>query len=313
MPHFNVKLLFEIPEEALHLNPQIDDHSELVQELAQRYLYLLKKKSVESEYETSTEQSENLNKVEAQRVVSSFPQITIEEVIEKVIKAHDCSDANQRQALQKSIETDLQHLDTNPDDEEEEDEVTLLKQEHVLLNSSEKKEQEAVSACDSSKSVLFPTNEDQSLPTLEDIITGMMQDTVVGEKRKIPHITELSVLLSKGMFPEGVFDDDDEKLDRLSKHFVVTFPTAKMQVLENVEENQCYQYFKNFTESCKTYVDFIRNDHNIDDSAEFIQKLDVQVDSELYVFTREIINFVSCKQNLGATAAEIKVLFCILL
>lgn len=321
IPHIDVKLLFEIPEEALRLNPQIEDHSELIKELAQRYLHLLKKKRVENDFETEnvkgyTEQLQKSEERTIQRTVPNDAEITIEKVIEKVIKAYDCSDVKQRQALQKSIEADLQNLDTNPDDDDEEEESS--NSEPLLSTAAGRfdREKNTLNAADSSKSTektsLFSTNENPFLPTLEEVMVGMMQSTVVGEKRKIPHITELSVLLSKGMFPEGTFDDDDERLDRLSKHFVMTFPTAKMHLLEDIEQNQFYEYFKNFAEDCIAVVDFIRNDHIVDNicsSEELIQEeLEQRNNSqELLRWTRNIINFIDSKKDLGATIQEIKV------
>lgn len=317
VPHFEVKLLFEIPEEALRLNPQIEDHSELIKELAQRYLHLLKKKRVENDFEMEnvkryTEQLQKTEERTVQRTVENDAEITIEKVIEKVIKAYDCNDVKQRQALQKSIEADLQNLDTNPDEDEEDEEA--VKSEQFLSTASGRCDREKTADGPIPAAALFATSENQFLPTLEEVMVGMMQSTVSGEKRKIPHITELSVLLSKGMFPEGTFDDDDERLDRLSKHFVMTFPTAKMHLLEDIEQNQFYEYFKNFAEDCVAVVDFIRNDHIVDNicasEETILEELEEHSNSrELLRWTKKIINFISSKQDLGATVQEIKV-FC---
>lgn len=310
--HFKVKLLFEIPDEALRLNPQIEDHSELIKELAERYLYLLKKKN-ENEFtsEATTQESttgENTTEIKA---APPAPEITIDKVIEKVIRAYDCSDAKQRQALQKSIEADLQNLENNPDDEDEEEEAGA--DETNAAAAPEQPGNRNVANEGAEKPSFFSANaESQGLPSLEEIMEGMMRDSVPGEKRKIPHITELSVLLSKGMFPEGAFDDDDDKLDRLSKHFIMMFPTSKMRVLEDVERNEFYQYFTNFSENCRQVMDRIRNDHVIDDvevseasvQKEFTDHCDGQDKLKLM---RKLILFVSTKQDLGATAAQIRV------
>lgn len=311
-----------MPEEALRLNSQIDDHSELIKELAQRYLYLLKKKS-ETEFEpTTTNESnkETLQDMGFKKIVLTAPEITIEKVIEKVIKAYDCSDLNQREALQKSIESDLQNLDPNPDDEEEEDENSQQQQQQQTEKSTNDKvedKEKNTETLDELEKVYFSsaTKGDQNLPTLEEVMVGMMQNTIPGEKRKIPHITELSVLLSKGMFPKGVFNDDDEKLDRLSKHFVMMFPTAKLQVLEDVKTNEFYRFFKEFESDCKAILKRVENDHIFDDACatedtlqnEFM--LFIYNNHEMFKMAKRIIDFVIAKQEFGATGTEIKVSF----
>lgn len=287
-----------MPEEALRLNPQIDDHSELIKELAERYLYLLKKKS-ENEFEAITNKTSSLSQQNNKKKFTLIPsEITIEGVIEKVIKAYDCGDTNQKEALQKSIEADLQNLDTNSyDEEEDEEQITeQTKNEDVLTEERATSEMEKVN---------FFSNtlmDNKNLPSLEEIKCGMMQNTIAGQKRKIPHITELSVLLSKGMFPKGVFDDDDEKLDRLSKHFVMLLPIAKLQLCEDVESNEFYCYFKEeFKKNCKLVLERIQNEHILLNKCVFDEN---EVNEE----AKKLIHFINSKKEFGATANDIKVL-----
>lgn len=308
-----------MPEEALRLNPQINDHTELIKELAERYLYLLKKKN-ENEFEQdqtdtnepTTETSQENTETTFKRIVLKAPEITIEGVIEKVIKAYDCNDLNQREALQKSIEADLQNLDANDEDEDDEQVETTKKDTKKPGNENENERNfDDITG----KVNFFPTTMDsQTLPSLEEIISGMLERTIPGEKRKIPHISELSILLSKGMFPKGVFDDDDDRLERLSKHFVMLLPIGKLQVLENVHENEFYSYFKNdFERRCKTILEKIKKEFILEDQcpSEALIEIDLMQEfnsEEVLYKAKSLISFIASKFEFGATAAEIKVI-----
>lgn len=300
-----------MPEEALRLNPQIEDHSDLIKELAERYLYLLKKKSekecVQQEKPTNGNQ-QIINEINFTNPTALPLEMTIEKVIEKVIKAYDCNDTNQREALQKSIEVDLQNLETNPDDEDEDEEKNQSTK-HTKLNTNEGK----VLNNPIFKSNLFASVENQNLPTLEEIMTGMLQRTIPGEKRKIPHITELSVLLSTGMFPKDVFNDDDETLDRFSKHFVLTFPTAKLQILGDINRNKFYRYFITYKDVCRKVLERIKYENVLQDDCASFDTLQVEFMQQynnwkLFEQLKELIDFIILKKEFGATATEIVVI-----
>lgn len=290
-----------MPEEVLRLNPQIEDHTELIKELAQRYLYLLKKRN---ETDFVQEQKQAIQEKNFAKMILPSTEITIEKVIAKVIKAYDCNDLNQREALQKSIEADLQNLDNSVDNNDDDDDEQRRINIQQIGNVNEEKE----TFDDSIKVSLFDNNmENQNLPTLEEIMSGMMSNSVSGEKRRIPHITELSVLLSKGMFPKGVFNDDDDKLDNLNKHFVMIFPTAKLQITGCVEETKFYQYFQNYATVCRNVLKRIENDSVlIDDciSEDALQNDNFRKENSLLF--DGLIDFVDSKQEIGATTLEIK-------
>lgn len=71
-----------------------------------------------------------------------------------------------------------------------------------------------------------------------------MMDPSEDPKRQVPYITDLSVLLSRGLFPETQFNDNEEWLSRLHSHFKVKLPKPKLSFEEDISSNSLYNYFQ---------------------------------------------------------------------
>lgn len=290
----NVNLMFETVEETLRLNPQIEDHSELIKVLAERYILLLKKKRAERTREASKKREDE--KVIDKKNKRDVLEATIEGVIEKMIRAYDCGDDEQRQALQKSIDVDLQNLEGSPEEEEEEQTTT---------EPTEKEKQTTAFEPEDAPQV-FSTNDNQNLPSLEEIMEGMMEGSIPGEKRKVPHITELAVLLSKGMFAEGEVEEDEELLDRLSKHFVMVLPKLKIQMPQDVKQKEFSRWVENIKEKSRMVIEHIKNDNVFDNLTPSESVIEEFLDKDAARLMNKLVSFIRCKQEFGATADEIK-------
>lgn len=71
-----------------------------------------------------------------------------------------------------------------------------------------------------------------------------MLDPTEDPTRRVPYITDLSILLSQGLFPETKFNDDEEWLGRLHSHFKVNLPIPKLSFEEDMSSNTLYKYFQ---------------------------------------------------------------------
>lgn len=77
-------------------------------------------------------------------------------------------------------------------------------------------------------------------------------DPTEDPKRIVPYITDLSVLLSQGLFPDNEFNDEEEWLTRLQSHFKMKLPKPKLSFENDISDNELYRYFQ------KDHVDVAR-------------------------------------------------------
>lgn len=273
--YIKIQCLFDIPKQTLVLNPDIDDHTELINELALRYQYFLTKKfNIEADQDApplseagpsllsepgSPPSSEGDPPDKKRKVKPLEPPhhkktcVTIEDIIQKVIKAYDCKDKNEKLQLEMAIQNDMQVMqnESNFDyDEDIENDANDLEKQSSNINSDtvepqldndsdDDRNSDVCSIADSER--FFNCDESEEMPTLNEIKAGMM-DSCENTTRKVPHITELYLLLSKGLFRESAqFDDEDEWLDQLNKHFVTVVPQSSFLVGENLKENAFYR------------------------------------------------------------------------
>lgn len=90
---------------------------------------------------------------------------------------------------------------------------------------------------------LFNFEDFDEIPSLPEIKETMM-DPTENPRRRIPYITDLSILLSQGLFPEPEFNNEEEWLSRLNSHFKVKLPKPKLSIQEDVDSNSLYKYFQ---------------------------------------------------------------------
>lgn len=127
--HMQPEFTFDIPDKVVVLNPQIKDHTELINELALRYQYLMTHKKFTDDLEeidvfppdSSDTSSEEPNSpiIQVSPRKKLRPTITVPEIVQKVIKAYDSQDQTEKDYLESQINHDLQTLQDNMDSDED--------------------------------------------------------------------------------------------------------------------------------------------------------------------------------------------------
>ncbi|GJQ73435.1 hypothetical protein Trydic_g13797 [Trypoxylus dichotomus] len=194
---------FKVPDDMLVLDPKITDHSQLIQELAVRYKFLLQQKtnpqeSDDHEQKSTPGASDNVKDVE--------------KAIEVIFEA---------QKQKSSVHTGSKLIDSVEDDVEltgseipSTSKAVNIQNETLCENIETKpatQEQESRNSGDKNQATL------EALQHLTSYLGNKQDDDFV-------KVSDLAYLLTKGLFPE--LDDDEERLEKLNRHFLILYPSS---------------------------------------------------------------------------------------
>nr|XP_008195802.1 PREDICTED: uncharacterized protein LOC100142360 isoform X1 [Tribolium castaneum] len=359
-----ISFIFEIPEMGIILNPEIEDHSEVIEELAKRFrLYLDKiyeKKNAGRTPEVMETQSVNMVedcekiKSKVRHLIFRVPYLLegdLELCFKKMLDSSNNLEINNYiylmiVSLKKFTEgrnttDDLRSFVANIEDESCVDsEEKLLKnlskvvfviqtihQQQVETNSSAFESWESEiwdevrsRSDDSSSARKSPKNyasgmevcikraQDGDFPSIEEIKEGMMAE-VDAEKRKIPHITDLIMLLNEGRFPEL---DTDNDIEKLKEHFVMQYPKLDQFVIEDLEKMKQDETTVKITnrEKIETFAKMTENVVRPPQMDLIIKYLDdVSGTGDDIKIVENLIDFIKEKKELGVSGRELKQYF----
>lgn len=199
-----LQIIFDIPDHVLLLNNELQDHSRLIEEMAKRYHYTLNRRDILVPTVVFKEHEQPKIKTKPK----SNPKITIDAIIEKVIKAHDSQDIDEQLKLEMDIQNDLKSLDVEEDLEDED---------------KGKPEKEEVTPMEMIEEEPKPEKDETTTLSVEEIREELLTPSDQGS-RKIPYIGDLYFSLDR-LYPrsEG-FLDNDEWYEELNRHFITVFP-----------------------------------------------------------------------------------------
>jgi hypothetical protein len=147
-------------------------------------------------------------------------------------------------------------------------------------------------------------------PSLEEIKEGMMAEGEDPEDRRIPHITDLIMLLNEGRFPE--LDTDNETIEKMKEHFVIQYPKLQQFIIEDLEELKSHEVTRKVTDSSK--IDTVKRatqnlikQPQLDQIITFIEDLNGTEDD--IQITENLIDFIKDKKELGVAARDLKARF----
>ncbi|KAF7286167.1 hypothetical protein GWI33_007129 [Rhynchophorus ferrugineus] len=288
----NITLKFNIPENPFILNPDIVDHSELIEELAKRYQVKLKNEAKEVELSIHAENANKNTDLIISAEVFEQPETSQldddYEPLDLTVSADSETINNLKHWISDCIDTERVRS-PSPD--------LLMFQDDNKIHMPIKEE-----VFDSENA----TVEDYRILSLDEIKKEMLRVTSKEEKRNVPYITDLTKLLTEN-FDE--IETDELTIDRLKKHFVQQYPSlvtfeadaSHNSITESIENkmklNNLWQTFFNKQRIIlplqpTLIIEEILNKHGRNPA-----------DIDLI---NHIITFIDEKNVLGATGQELK-------
>ncbi|XP_048521695.1 general transcription factor 3C polypeptide 1 [Dendroctonus ponderosae] len=216
------RMEFNFPEHHFVLNPDLEDHSEVIEELAKRYQAKLKGELKEAEalIESGARPEDD------DEVDSEMPSGSCEEPA-PVLHNSDveviCVDDGEPMDL--SINATINNLKHWISDCIDLDRVRSPSPE--IFNFSIKQEVELAENAPEQ-----PANPDCKVPSLEEIKQEMLKPLDSQEKRLVPHVCDLTKLLST-TFEE--IETDDRASYLMKKYFVQQYPTLQSFKVDGLE------------------------------------------------------------------------------
>ncbi|XP_044265440.1 uncharacterized protein LOC123011855 isoform X2 [Tribolium madens] len=351
-----IRFIFEIPEMGIILNPEIEDHSEVIDELAKRFhLYLDKiyeKKNAGRNFEVTREsvnEVEDCEKIKnkVRQLIFRVPYLLegeLEMYFKKMLDSNSNLEINNYIYLMivnlkkftegRNTTDDLRNFVANIEEESEEKLLKNLskvvfviqtihqQQVETNLGSFEAWESdiwdEVRSKNDESNSLIkSPKNYASGMevcikraqagdfPSIDEIKEGMMVE-IDGENRKIPHITDLIMLLNEGRFPEL---DTDNDIEKMKEHFVMQYPKLDQFVIEDLEKMKQHEVTLKIT-NCTKIETITKMTENVikPPQMDLLIKylIDVNGSEDDIKIVENLIDFVKEKKELGVSGPELK-------
>ncbi|CAG9861769.1 unnamed protein product [Phyllotreta striolata] len=281
------KLVFYVPPSTVALNPEMEDREELVQELARRYRsklaalqedFDLDSDGVRVDDGDDREVSECL--VKGESVVDGGNSETIDRLKTWV------SDCIVAKSERRSPSPEFPARNSSPD----------------FLETKE-----VAKAIDGAVHKPWAR-----IPTIEEIKEGMLKANIDDENRSIPHITELSDLLSKNIADSKM---DAERLVRLKGHFINEFVSLEKIIVDDYDGLQTNEIVRRVEcpDRNRSLWSKIERDVIVDGFiAEKCYEESVRGsgggDEDVELATN-IIEFAAGKESIGATARELQEAF----
>ncbi|KAL1502835.1 hypothetical protein ABEB36_007921 [Hypothenemus hampei] len=286
---------FHIPDHHLILNPNIEDHSEVIDELAKRYYAKLKseQKPVASKLKIDDEDVEMVE-LESSDVL---PAEAIEP--EEIIRLDDDEPLDLSLTNKATIDN-LKHWLTDCIDSER-----VRSPSPEVLNPEIKKELNREPVEEQIQDEIVCSVKENSLLTLEEIKAGMLCSSVDLEKRSVPYISDLTKLLAMNF---GDHNESDERAhDLFKKHFVQEYPCLETITLDKTEILKEVLMRKS---SNKLLLEKLEREPFVGPATDF-SKIESEIvkktgDSQDSYVAQDILNFIHQKGFQGATSVDLK-------
>uniref|UniRef100_A0A6P7FFU9 General transcription factor 3C polypeptide 1 n=1 Tax=Diabrotica virgifera virgifera TaxID=50390 RepID=A0A6P7FFU9_DIAVI len=313
-----ITFVFYLPHNTVILNPEIENHDELANELALRYQLILK----------SLQNLSNENEIDLEDENDTFRSKTIQE-LEEDNQVDDSGE--QRQDLQDTqsnldlaidsgnnetidrlktwitdrVQTDIERRSPSPEFMDKE-----VLPAYIDPYSDFGKATSSTQDKGELRKTSYSERASKQIPTVEEIKEGMLKLTTNNEERNIPYITELSHLLKEN-FSELKTTAD---LIRLKNHFITEYiklneitidddDFEKLKghsIIKELEESKRYNNFWSKIENNIIVRDFLR-------MPKFEQLILNDGGNEHDIaLASDIIQFASSNTFFGVTGAELK-------
>ncbi|CAH1963347.1 unnamed protein product [Acanthoscelides obtectus] len=320
-----LRFKFNIPESTVILNPDIEDHSDVVNEIAVRYQWKIKRMVQEkaepdpdedeidqqsthtdSDYQFSQtqyakSQSKTITIIEDDMDV---PETSLDGDIDTIdrlkVWVSDCMKVERRSPSPEFFVDEGESERKSPATDDQDQEGRHPDRE-ISVGGEKRYEK-------SDKIFKF-----DYVPSLKEIEEELMKVTPPDEERRIPYITDLAHLLNRDNFSESKMSDDD--LDKLKQHFVTQFSSLENLILDDIE--QLYDsptlkfiedHAKNHNIWKKVQSDLIFKDVGlIPDVDEVVQMACGGVED--MDISNQIVAYVLSKGVFGATGPELQATF----
>ncbi|CAH0548899.1 unnamed protein product [Brassicogethes aeneus] len=247
-----IALQFSVPEYSLILDPAIEDHSELVEELAIRHQIKIRRmienqkqvrsKPNPSEVDFEPQEAPRKNTARSSAPSNDKPEPTLDlEALEEGGDSPETID-NLKSWLSKCLKADVERRSPSPEFLER---VEVSREEdgeggRDLGVDVERKTPSPDAFADKGETVREDRFEEEEVfvedgkcvPTLEEIKKAIVDESA--NSSTLPYIGDLSNLLTKEAFPER--DTDEETLERLKSHFVAQYPEIVDVIIDDMED-----------------------------------------------------------------------------
>ncbi|XP_056639937.1 general transcription factor 3C polypeptide 1 [Diorhabda sublineata] len=312
---------FNLPQYTIALNPKIENHDELVHELALRFQIKLKSSQQDSnEAEIDLEEEDDINdtvKISADQEIEKNVSEPSDLITPMDVDIEDTQINPLDLTIDHGIADTIDRLKTWVTDRVKiNDERRSPSPEFMLIpsdidesygddqNPSEDHIQEKVVA----KKIKPREKQSKQIPSLEEIKAGMLELNTNNEERTIPYITELSDLLKEN-FSEL---KTNVNVLALKEHFITQYATLNRILYEDYEyikNHYMIKFIEDRTQNKKLW-DRIESDIFIKDfllmpNFEDLMREDNATDEDI-LLANEIIQFAASKTLLGASAQELK-------
>ncbi|KRT84754.1 hypothetical protein AMK59_2966 [Oryctes borbonicus] len=280
---------FKIPDDMLVLNPKITDHSQLIQELAVRYKFLLQQRTNlqegdDQEQRSATGVSENVKDVEKaiEVIFESQKQKSCEQTRSKLVDSaeddiHLTASEIPSTSKEAKSEGEFAHkaIETEP-----------FTQEQTKFESSDARNEATLEALQHLTSYLGTKHDDNSVK-----------------------VSDLAYLLTKGLFPE--LDDDEERLEKLNKHFLIMYPSSTFHIPDTlVGKDWAEEILANGRTKADEIQEIIKRECIIKNTCQNEEVsnslIDIGGDDDDIKLAFAIVSYIKHKGTYGASTFEIK-------
>ncbi|XP_063918803.1 uncharacterized protein LOC135134119 isoform X2 [Zophobas morio] len=370
-----INFVFDVPEMGIIMNPEIEDHSEVIEELAKRFQIYLdqiyrknngpQKSSLSSVDKESPHQVEkNIDEIkdEVRHLIFRVPYLlegNLDMCFRKMLDSNSILEISNYiflmiVDLKKFAETSISVEDLRRFVDEIEDDVvddhqklmtSLSKIVFAIQNIHQSQLEQDQSSFEEvfklweaevwdevriekdedtsgGRKPLFTKNyasgmehsikqaQEGDFPSLEEIKEGIMSEVANSEERKIPHITDLIMLLNEDRFPH--LDTDVETIERMKDHFVMQYPKLEEFVVEDLEQMMELDVIQKLTddsivEVVKQKTDNIVGPCQLDRVIKYIRSRGGSEDDVKVV--EDMVNFIREKKEFGTSGRELKINF----
>ncbi|CAG9770226.1 unnamed protein product [Ceutorhynchus assimilis] len=298
LPDFTLN--FEIPEYHLILNPAIEDHSEVIDELAKRYQAKLRNDLKEAENQA---QISSQTKEDSPEICEPIPgPSTSEPTTEDEIQFDDDEPLDLSITSNDMVTIDnLKHWISDCIDAER---VRSPSPDLINLEVSHKKNEEGKIVEDEEMTVQAVQ---ERVLDLEEIKEEMLKQYDSSKKRLVPYISDLTKLLSVN-FEE--FENEEAGYNLMKKHFVQQYPSLKTINADGLNAHYLSDYIESRSQLEEIWISLEKESYVGTPSNkgaaldELLEKGGTIEDVSL--LSDEMLDYIESKGILGATGYELK-------
>ncbi|XP_050315059.1 uncharacterized protein LOC126749412 [Anthonomus grandis grandis] len=315
-PLSNIDLNIKYPEYHLVLNPDIEDHSEVIDELAKRYhaKCLIELKGLQKPPGSSTKRAESNeddeDDVEMVEIFDPQPS-TSKQQPETVEKELDAINLDEDEPLDLSISAkesaaidNLKHWISDCID------LDRVRSPSPELFNFDSTNTEIKTEQEEPVDIKEENEEPKKLLSVEEIIKEMLNpSTDCKEPRTVPYISDLVNLLFT-IYEEGDIKTDETKsLALIKKHFVKQYPRMENVSVKDIDRHYLADYIENRTSIKDVWVNVERESYVEDPSDKAVAFNEIYAkggDVQDLTTAYELLEFIEEQGMLGAAGYEIK-------